>query len=243
MNTKSTLSALCLCLTAGGADAAIINYTSYISMQATAGHASNGPYEDPTIYLADVTTYTNTISASANDSFTTYDGNCQCDVTYYASAGASSSLALNADLGGGLFSASGAFSSYATGWFGASGYSAADIRFEVTTPYAYTVDINASAGSAASVQLWGNFQDSNDWIYTFYENGGINLHQSGILLPGGQNGIYVSIIGGTGSIGGPDGDFQFTLTLTPTTVPVPAAAWLFGSGLAGLIGMARRKAV
>jgi hypothetical protein len=27
-----------------------------------------------------------------------------------------------------------------------------------------------------------------------------------------------------------------------TTVPVPAAVWLFGSGLLGLIGMARRKA-
>jgi probable HAF family extracellular repeat protein len=30
--------------------------------------------------------------------------------------------------------------------------------------------------------------------------------------------------------------------LTPTTVPIPAAVWLFGSGLLGLIGMARRKA-
>jgi hypothetical protein len=27
-----------------------------------------------------------------------------------------------------------------------------------------------------------------------------------------------------------------------STVPVPAAVWLFGSGLAGLLGMARRKA-
>ena len=35
---------------------------------------------------------------------------------------------------------------------------------------------------------------------------------------------------------------DYTLLLTPTTVPVPAAVWLFGSGLIGLIGMARRKA-
>jgi hypothetical protein len=34
------------------------------------------------------------------------------------------------------------------------------------------------------------------------------------------------------------------VTLFSTSaVPVPAAAWLFGSGLLGLIGMARRKAV
>ena len=30
--------------------------------------------------------------------------------------------------------------------------------------------------------------------------------------------------------------------VAPTVVPVPAAAWLFGSGLVGLIGVARRKA-
>ena len=31
-----------------------------------------------------------------------------------------------------------------------------------------------------------------------------------------------------------------TVTITPSAVPVPAAAWLFGSGLLGLIGVARR---
>jgi hypothetical protein len=35
-------------------------------------------------------------------------------------------------------------------------------------------------------------------------------------------------------------DFQFTPATTPT-VPVPAAAWLFGSGLLGLAGAARRR--
>ena len=30
-------------------------------------------------------------------------------------------------------------------------------------------------------------------------------------------------------------------SFVPTTVPVPAAVWLFGSGLLGLIGLARRK--
>jgi hypothetical protein len=34
---------------------------------------------------------------------------------------------------------------------------------------------------------------------------------------------------------------QFSLQFQPTVVPVPAAVWLFGSGLLGLIGMARRK--
>ena len=34
---------------------------------------------------------------------------------------------------------------------------------------------------------------------------------------------------------------SYSLIVTPTTVPVPAAAWLFGSGLLGLIAVARRK--
>jgi hypothetical protein len=36
----------------------------------------------------------------------------------------------------------------------------------------------------------------------------------------------------------PSGD---TLTVTLGAVPIPAAAWLFGSGLIGLIGIARKK--
>jgi hypothetical protein len=35
---------------------------------------------------------------------------------------------------------------------------------------------------------------------------------------------------------------QFTVTYEYSVVPIPAAAWLFGSGLLGLIGVARRRA-
>jgi hypothetical protein len=34
---------------------------------------------------------------------------------------------------------------------------------------------------------------------------------------------------------------SLNLTVVPTVVPVPAAVWLFGSGLMGLAGIARRK--
>jgi hypothetical protein len=37
--------------------------------------------------------------------------------------------------------------------------------------------------------------------------------------------------------------YNSSFLLTPTVVPLPAAAWLFGSGLLGLAGMARRKRV
>lgn len=38
-----------------------------------------------------------------------------------------------------------------------------------------------------------------------------------------------------------DGSFSYTQTLELNSVPVPAAVWLFGSGLLGLVGVARRK--
>ena len=37
------------------------------------------------------------------------------------------------------------------------------------------------------------------------------------------------------------GQYSFTGTVVAPTVPVPAAAWLFGSGLIGLAGTARRR--
>jgi hypothetical protein len=46
-----------------------------------------------------------------------------------------------------------------------------------------------------------------------------------------QGQIAAAIVGG--------GAYQGVLVLTP--VPVPAAVWLFGSGLAGLAGLARRR--
>ena len=45
-----------------------------------------------------------------------------------------------------------------------------------------------------------------------------------------------------GEGGGGEPGWSATYTMETTVVPVPAAVWLFGSGLLGLIGMARRKA-
>lgn len=55
--------------------------------------------------------------------------------------------------------------------------------------------------------------------------------------------IYIGITfesWSVGQFGG--GGFSYTRTTGPSVVPVPAAVWLFGSGLLGLIGVARRQA-
>ena len=57
---------------------------------------------------------------------------------------------------------------------------------------------------------------------------------SAVMIPGMENGPF------------PGFNAQFNLTAAglvtpPSEVPVPAAVWLFGSGLLGLVGVARRK--
>ena len=46
---------------------------------------------------------------------------------------------------------------------------------------------------------------------------------------------------GSSMVDGPFVGFNANFNLRPQVVPVPAAAWLMGSGLLGLIGVARRK--
>ncbi|NGZ94674.1 MAG: hypothetical protein CV089_00825 [Nitrospira sp. WS110] len=53
-------------------------------------------------------------------------------------------------------------------------------------------------------------------------------------------GQYSIVFGGNPPSGAAAGPVPYQATLT--TVPVPAAVWLFGSGLAGLAGLARRRA-
>ncbi|TKB89821.1 MAG: hypothetical protein E8D40_14130 [Nitrospira sp.] len=59
-----------------------------------------------------------------------------------------------------------------------------------------------------------------------------------VLAPG----LYTLNFGGNPAVSlGQTGTHAFTATLTTAPVPVPAAVYLFGSGLIGLVGLARRK--
>ncbi len=53
-------------------------------------------------------------------------------------------------------------------------------------------------------------------------------------------GQYSIVFGGNPPAGTPGSSVAYQATLT--TVPIPAAVWLFGSGLVGLAGLARRRA-
>jgi len=85
-------------------------------------------------------------------------------------------------------------------------------------------------------------QDGSDY---WYGTGPSDyLHESALYTAGiGQTSATVTYWlsgSGTGKVGFSYDDFHFTPV---AAVPVPAAVWLFGSGLVGLMGVIRRKAV
>ncbi|WP_155920573.1 VPLPA-CTERM sorting domain-containing protein [Methylobacter luteus] len=90
--------------------------------------------------------------------------------------------------------------------------------------------------SAESTSLAGNANANHDLSFNLFDNGNALLRLSDI-------GKLLIVLTAT------SGDFIFeaaTLHVTATdvdvnSVPLPAAVWLFGSGLAGLIGAAARR--
>jgi hypothetical protein len=54
-------------------------------------------------------------------------------------------------------------------------------------------------------------------------------------------GDYTLNFGGNPPAGTPGAQVGYQATLTTAPVPLPAAVWLFGSGIAGLVGLARRR--
>lgn len=93
------------------------------------------------------------------------------------------------------------------------------------------------AASAAKIEYdlpgGGTFEHTGASL--FYDTTATDLLGVSITATSGW-GFFVG-----GSTAPLNNSFPFAIDLTVSTVPVPAAAWLFGSGLLGLIGLARRK--
>ncbi len=114
-----------------------------------------------------------------------------------------------------------------------SGESLVDITFEVLTDYTYTLTGDLFANALGRVDLFfdGNTASESDGIFSF----------SGYLAAGSYNLTIDALAAIDGSQLATSG-FNYDLQLTEVSaIPLPAAVWLFGSGLIGLIGLARRK--
>ncbi|MCW9014020.1 MAG: VPLPA-CTERM sorting domain-containing protein [Gammaproteobacteria bacterium] len=178
------------------------------------------------------TSYTNNTSGSVNFTYDFYINGPTVEVVDYANVGPASGLSAEA---------------YVDVWMSTSG--------------------GASDTMGVSAQLFGGDAGHDFYSYgstaSYFENGGIfgyTLNDvsgsfSGVLAAGEtayiDTEMYAAIfgpgweVGARASIGDPN-DLSagpgFSGDFTVSAVPVPAAVWLFGSGLIGLIGIARRKA-
>ena len=96
----------------------------------------------------------------------------------------------------------------------------------------YFVHFNYASGSDTS--HWRNVTLNIDSLLYIDQFGAFNNHLGGELAGTAQQGagIATNILGESG--------FDAS-TYVMSLVPVPAAVWLFGSGLLGLVGVARRK--
>jgi len=120
------------------------------------------------------------------------------------------------------------------------------------TAWAYNDSVDPmGAGQVAAVNL--------EWLTNGTPNGIVSFGASiddtvakdvwtqvgvvGATVPaGGTNGVRITLITGPFGSGGGGGAPKFDdASLTIQAIPVPAAVWLFGSGLVGLVGVARRR--
>jgi len=120
---------------------------------------------------------------------------------------------------------------------------------DVTFSFDYSIVLDAFADASAP----GDFADASASVDFLDDLGAVDIQAFADALA--DNGLQLLAVG-AGSVRD-SGTFSFTLANgqsnlisgfvdsfgSASAVPVPAAVWLFGSGLLGLVGVARRKKV
>ena len=98
--------------------------------------------------------------------------------------------------------------------------------------------------TSGALDAWTTGTDSN---WTPGTPGTAAGSGSGTALTGGA-GTWTGTVVNFGNVGaawtafdGTPYSEKFNITVSGTEIPIPAAVWLFGSGLLGLVGVARRK--
>ena len=100
------------------------------------------------------------------------------------------------------------------------------VLFEIDNPYKYVLT-GLLTGESASISLFNRY----------FNQGSIN--EAGILLPGQYE--FRAAVGAAANGLGNGERSTIDIVANLSMVPLPPALWLFGTGLLGLVGMARKK--
>ena len=119
-------------------------------------------------------------------------------------------------------------------------------------PYLGTPAWNIDDGVAGGTGAYEGYTTGSDSNVS-PTDGSVSLTLTGSNLTfagttGGGLGLWTGQLVSVGNVGASWGPFAgtpysevYTVNVTGPVVPIPAAAWLFGSGLIGLVGVARRR--
>ncbi|TCV88993.1 VPLPA-CTERM sorting domain-containing protein [Sulfurirhabdus autotrophica] len=109
--------------------------------------------------------------------------------------------------------------------------------FNASTSTAFTSGANAGNGGTTSHGV----NAASEWLTLDYAlKSGKTLNDVLLDLSNGNLRLGIHV---TGFQDGNSASFVNNPGLPPQVVPVPAAAWLLGSGLIGLVGLARRRVI
>jgi hypothetical protein len=104
-----------------------------------------------------------------------------------------------------------------------------------------TSNATGPTGFTASLEVWDQLTEATG--ISSIGSGYIPLNATStnqVTIPLGAGDYSVSMFGGQSSVAGPFA-FDYSLAFNVTPVPVPNAAWLFASGLAGLVARKRKR--
>ncbi|MHB8535825.1 MAG: VPLPA-CTERM sorting domain-containing protein [Sulfuricaulis sp.] len=140
-----------------------------------------------------------------------------------------------------------------TPFFGVT-WAARDIQVFTPGSYAFTYLAQGTSTPTTFNMTVGAGQLGVHMLFDWNNNNGINVFSlwgmnaafAGNMYtgPGGSNSasqVWNLVSVDTAMPDGPFAGNKANFNLGPAAVPVPAAVWLFGSGLLGLVGIARRK--